>query len=549
MIEAKPTTAGDLLTEKDRTLINERLESGDAKGALEQMQYAIKARYALNAASQFDMLKRTSKRRGPVTGTSSLDSVFGGSQNRTAMIGTGRDLETNFSLARGIIQTHINNVVGSGPRIQFKSRDAAWNGRAERFFQRWGKSCDVRGLLNWGRFIRLTERRTIVDGDLGIILTRGLRLQGIEGDRIANPPGIGERDSRWVYGVRVNELMAPLAYGVYRRGPLFFSQQGKPSADDYEREVPANRFVHSFDSERFDQNRGISALVSAVNDLQDSREALEAIKGAIKLENILALVFKLKPLAASSINPFGELTDFGVTTADNTDETRKEFKVAQGVNTIEIENDEEVEALEKKTPNSNFDTWMLFQIRLAAMALDMPLEIAFHYYTRGSFSSLKGAIGQYHTSIHTRRSRLEDQVCTRIANWLISSSIKRWVIEELNGVPRDKRSGLEPPAVGQGINPLDYTWQWDQLPFLEPDEMVKADTDEFALTTATLADINAKRGKDWENQLEQRAREWTRANDLSEATGVPMEVLWPQTKKPGQETAGAPAPTTDDGEE
>jgi len=379
----------------------------------------------------------------------------------------------------------------------------------------------------------MIERRTIVDGDVGIILARNQKLQGIEGDRIANPPDVGTQDPAWVFGVNVDNILRPLKFGVYNRGNA--NQSYGRLSGNFIKNVPARNFVHSFDPDRFDQVRGLSALISAINDLQDSRETLESVKGAIKLENILALIMKLKPTSSQNQNPLGALTDYKVTKADGASETRKEFKVNQGINTMEIDIDEDVLSLEKKNPGNNFNEWMIFQIRLAAMALDMPLEIAFHFYTRGSFSSLKGAIGQYHATVNVRRSRLEDQVITRIAEWVIFGSIKRWIIEEAKGVPIELRAGLEPPV--KEIDPRLFGWQWDQLPFLEPNKQIEADTAEYKAAATTLQDISGKRGRDWEDVLEQRSREYMKAVEISERDGTPLETLVPQLSMPGEEKA------------
>jgi capsid protein len=379
----------------------------------------------------------------------------------------------------------------------------------------------------------MVERRTVVDGDVGVILSRGLKLQGIESDRIANPPDKGTNAPDWVYGVNVDEILRRKAYGVYSRGNANNCQSR--SSSDFRTVVKAKNFVHSFDPDRFDQVRGMSALISAINDLQDSREALEAIKGTIKLENILALVMKLNQTSNSNYNPLGDITNFDINASNGNTETRKEVKINEGVNTIEIGTDEEITALEKKTPGAMFNDWMLFQIRLAGLALDMPLEIAFLYFTRGSFSSLKGSIGQYHSAVRVRRSRLEDQVLNRIAEWQIMGSIKKWRLEKAAGVPEALRKGLKPPENENEINPRLFGWQWDMLPFLEPDKQIKAGVEEYKAVATTLQDINGKRGKDWEDVLEQRAREIVQAKKIAVKHDVPEQLLIPQINTPGQE--------------
>jgi capsid protein len=516
----KPKRKKSLLKPADKRQVKELVASGKSAEALAFAQSAVRLNLFMNAAGNIDAIQSTSKRRTPISQTCSVDAEFGGEHNRDYMVATARDLVLNFSLARGLIQTHVNNVVGSGPRIQFKTKDTAWNMRAEKHFNRWGRNCDIRGVLDWGRYVRMIERRTIVDGDVGVILSRGQKLQGIESDRIANPPDKNSNARDWVHGVNVNEILKPLAYGIYSRGNAN-NCQSRSSSD----------FI---DPDRFDQVRGLSALISAINDLQDSRETLEVVKGSIKLENLIALIFKMKQTSDSTFNPLGDITNFDINNAAGNTEQRKEVQIGPGVNTIEVGPDEDVTALEKKTPGNMFNDWMMFQIRLAGLALDMPLEIAFLFFTRGSFSSLKGSIGQYHASVRVRRTRLENQVLNRIAEWQIMGSIKRWRIEEAKGVPLGERIGLEPPE-GDEINPRMFGWQWDMLPFLEPDKQIKADVEEYKAGATTLQDINGKRGKDWEDVMEQRAREVLTAQEIAADKGVPEQLLLPQVNTPGQE--------------
>ncbi|HUS38918.1 MAG TPA: phage portal protein [Pirellulales bacterium] len=529
----KKKTPQKLITASDRRTFNKKMREGSPDEAYTFLKDTARARSALFAASNIDATQSTSKRRTPKHTVCSLDGEFGSQRTRDTMVATARDLTLNFSLARGLKQTHVNNVVGTGPRLQMQTDDQDFNDRVEEAFVRWGKTCDVRGVLNWGRFIRMSEGSTVVDGDCGIILRRGLKLQGVEGDRIANPPDVSQTSAEWVYGVKVDKDLRATGYSVYKRGNSN-SRQGRRK-EDWAKTVPAKNFVHSFDPERFDQVRGVSGFISAINDLQDTREAVEAVKGSIKLENIMSLIYKAKPTGDSGQNALGLLTDYEGARADTgASETRKEVKLNQGVNWFEIETDEEITSLDKRSPGAQFEPWVLFVIRMAAMALDMPLEVAFHYYSRGSFSSLKGAISDYHTAIRTRRERLEDQVCTRIATWVIFSMMKQRTLEEAASVPEKERRGLAPPKDGTDIR--NFRWQWDQLPFLDPDEAIKADTEEYKMGATSLSDICAKRGKKWDQVQQQRIHEIVTITGMATDANIdPGEVL-PQVKNPGEKT-------------
>ena len=512
-----------------------KIARNDPQGAYKKMAAMVTVERGIRQFGNIDAIKATSSRKTPRRVVGSVDQEFSNFSDRNTMIATARDLETNLSICRGLINVDVNNVVGAGPVLQMRTDDPEYNARTEKFFKHWSlaPNCDIRGILDFGNFIRLTRRRTVVDGDMATVFARGGKLQGIEGDRIDNPPRKGKRSKTFklVFGIEVDKVAKPHAYHFWDRG----RSRGMRK---YSGRRVAKDVVHAFDPERFDQNRGVSALLSAINDMQDVREVLNATKGTMKLENILGIFTATALPQSATADPMGLLTQYAATNAEGNDEQREEVQIGQGVFTMNGEPGEEVKTIEKHTPGKQFEPFMLLQIRMACLALDMPLEIGFMYYTRGSFSSLKGAIGQYHATVRRKRTHLESQVCDRILQWKISAAIAR--------------GELEPPKKAE-TDRWAHTWQWPQLPLLEPGKEIEADSKAYNLKTTTLSNINAKRGAFWEDTIRQQAREVKRIEEIAQEEGVDPALLMPRTSLPGEPEPPDPGagkePDDEDGDE
>ena len=86
-----------------------------------------------------------------------------------------------------------------------------------------------------------------------------MKLQAIEGDRIADPPkakGPASEQPNVVSGVEVTDDLKPVKFHIWKRPKVYRSQR-----KDYVGAVKAQDFIHYFDPERFDQCRGISRFI------------------------------------------------------------------------------------------------------------------------------------------------------------------------------------------------------------------------------------------------------------------------------------------------
>lgn len=514
-----------LITATQNKRIQELAET-DPIQARKELHATIAVRRDGPAATKFtiDAIAQTTKRKRAPRITGSMEQDIGTPQDAIAIIAYARDLFTNFGFGKGIVKQHLKSVIGMGPRIKPTTGDLEYNKRAARHWNQKKDRLDVRGVLSFTRSLKVGERAEVIDGDFGIILVHGGKTQFIEADRIADPPGDKKiRGRKYVRGVEMNRRGVPLAYHIHARG----QHKGQKT---YQQRVPAENFIHVHNPERFDQVRGISWFVAALNDLRDLYETMDAAKGKWKIENMIAIAITTDlPEAADFASIWGTPTEFTAIDADGNDEERFQVKLGQGIHSFELKPGEKVEVIESKTPNNNFEPFTMLLIRFIALALEMPLEIALQFFSRGGYSAHRSALLQYHEAVLARRKEIEDNRIDRLYRWVISRGIK---------------SGeLEAPADGE--DEWAHEWQWPGLKLLDPDKERRADQMSYKLAVTSLDEITARDGLDWKEVAMQRIEEVKFIMEAAKQAGVPVAAILPQVMDPGQDTIGGAAADND----
>lgn len=500
----------------------------DPQGALKDLKATIAVRVATDKLPSYkiDALQRTPKRRVPQRVTQSLDQEFSRSGDRDSMIATARDLIRNFGFAAGILRSHVKNIIGRGPMLQATTDDPEFNKRAEKHWNRRKDLLHSRGMMDFATSLRVGERREVIDGDYGAVMLPGNRLQYIEADRIKDPPKGHDkgavklkRGHSVIDGVELNGDGRPVQYHIWERGKSF-GGKGK-----YIGGIIAQDFIHCFEFERFDQSRGVTWFLAAVNDMQDLREVMEAAKGAWKIGSMLGVAITSDmPEQDALASLWGTLTDFPTTNQDGDEDTNYEVVLEQGVHSFELRPGEKIEQIKSEAPNSTFEPMTLLQIRLIALTLDMPLEIALQFFSRGGYSAHRSAMLQYFEWCRMRRETIEACKLNRIYHWTIEGEIARG---NLDG-PKDKTVDVRP-----------HEWQWPGLGLLDPDKERKADVEAYRLGVVSNSDITGRDGRNWQDVALRRINEIKWITEHAIAAGVEPSMVLPQVANPGQPLAGA----------
>ena len=207
----------------------------------------------------------------------------------------------NNSLARGIVDTLANDMIGPGPVLQLLTAEPDINGQIESLWSRWADEIDLAGKLRTMRIAR------VQDGEaFGVLATNGrlehpvkLDLVLVEADRVASPTGLLEADNE-VDGIVFDAFGNPERYCVQRVHPGSNKLSGLLDAYDT---VEARRMLHWFRPTRPEQHRGVPELTPALELFALLRRYLLATVTAAETAADLAIIMK------TSAPPSGEAAD------------------------------------------------------------------------------------------------------------------------------------------------------------------------------------------------------------------------------------------------
>lgn len=226
--------------------------------------------------SSYDGVASKGKRRQPTGQLRREDDELRPNDRKKALSATN-SINRNFAVAAWAIRSHLNYV--STFSFQARCENETLNKKIEELVRIRSKpdNFDVTGRYSRQRFIRMAECRRTLDGDMGIAKIFNGRAQAIEGDCVRTPDSglpTGYTAADFIHGVRTNRIGKPLEYCVCRRGASNDVTSGG-SRFEFERLVPARNMMMFGYYDRFDQVRGISPLLTAVNSFQDVYEGID----------------------------------------------------------------------------------------------------------------------------------------------------------------------------------------------------------------------------------------------------------------------------------
>jgi capsid protein len=400
------------------------------------------ARLLSSVGGNYEAAEDRDRRRVPVVKHGSEDTLLT-QRKRDVLTANARDLNRNFSTVAWMIRRHLDYVAAfqfqgrTGNEI-FDNQLEAW---VERVSQR--QFFDVAGRHRRSRFLRLAELRAVLDGDFGWMRIQGGSCQGIEGDRIRNPPD--NFKGTWIHGVKVNDAGRAQAYALHKR-------QG--SQIKFDTTVKAsNLFLHgTFD--RFDQVRGVSRLAAAMNDFRDVFEAKDYALAKLKVEQLFALaLYRDADVSAGTVDKY--------TTAEGETETAERTKYStdfgRGPILLDLDPGDRAEFLESKHPSAETQAFFQLITMVALKALDIPYSFFDESHT--NFFGSRGAWLHYERSCGEKRDDLAE-----LLDWWTTWRLQDAVIY----------GELELPA---GMTVADINWEWVPvgMPWWNPVAEIKAD--------------------------------------------------------------------------
>ena len=373
----------------------------------------------------------------------------------------------NNSYARGIVCTLANDTIGTGPRLQLLTDDSDLNRQVEHDFERWAMA------VRLAEKLRTTRMARCQDGEgFGILANNPnldhpikLDLLLVEADRVTSTFSTMPTDNE-VDGIKLDEFGNPTEYRVLKHHPGGNRWGGTDDADY----IPARNVIHMFRADRPGQHRGLTELMPALGLFaQLRRYTLAVIAAAETAADYAAVLYTDAPAdgEAEPADPFDtvELESRMATTIP------MGWKLAQ------------IKAEQPATTYAEFKKEILNEI---ARCISIPFNVA-----AGNSSGYNYASGRLDHQTYFKSIRV-DQAFTAeraldpiLAQWL-------WEWQLLHGVM---------------LAMTQHQWFWDGTEHVDPQKEAKAQETRLKNHTTTLANEYARQGKDWEAEIQQRARE------------------------------------------
>ncbi|MBX3403808.1 MAG: phage portal protein [Phycisphaeraceae bacterium] len=416
----------------------------------------------------------------------------------------------NNSYAKGIVLTLANDTIGTGPRLQMLTEDADANARIEDAFDRWARAVDLSGKLRTMRMARAEsgEAFALLVSNPAIASPVSLDLKLIEADQVCTPLlRRGRADE--IDGIVLDAWGNPSAYRVLKRHPGASGLLRAPIDDlaAYDT-LPAASVVHYFRADRPGQLRGIPDITPALPLFaQLRRYTLATIAAAETAANFAAVIYTDSP-------PNGEADPL---------EPMDEVELEQRLATV-LPGGWKLGQVHAEQPTTTFGEFKREVLNEIARCLNMPFNVAAGNSSGYNYASGRLDHQTYFKSVRVEQHYLQLAVLDRLFKAWLNEAV---LVEGL--LPQSMRT-----LTGGAVTLPEHAWFWDGVEHVDPAKEANAQATRLANHTTTLAAEFARQGRDWEQELRQRAKELTLMNELG------------LTPAPTATAGNAPAPQKDD---
>lgn len=289
----------------------------------------------------------------------------------TALRAQARYLERNHDLARGILRTLVNNIVGPNgigiepqPRNRNGEIHEAYAKALREAFVDWCLAPEVTRRHHWARTQRLTARTWLRDGEAFAQMLQGnvafldhgtrvpFSLELLEPDLVPLDYDDGDRIRQ---GIERNAWGRTVAVHLYRSHPL--DTRVLQRTKDLKR-VPAEQMLHLAAVDRIGQLRGVSEFASILTRLEDIKDYEESERVAAKIAARLTAYVKK-----------GDPTLFDSTQIQRDEQGNvipREIAMSPGMIIDGLGVGEEIGMVDSKRPNPNLITFRQGQLRATA---------------------------------------------------------------------------------------------------------------------------------------------------------------------------------------
>ena len=474
--------------------------------------------------------------------------------NRNLIVARVRDMVRNNGWAAGMVRRYIDAVIGANLRLSASpdyralgitpeaavdladQMETAWRAWASDPLRR----CDAARHDTFGLMSGLMFRHKVTDGeDLGVLLWREDRgpfatcLQVVDPDRLSNPNGMADRDTLRG-GVELDDDGAAVAYQIRRGHPYDRSlSMGQAMVwDRVERETPWGRpmVIHDFDRDQAGQHRGVSRLASALREAKMTDNYASAELQSAVINAILA-AFIESPMDHSLLADVLESPDEISAYQKN----RMDFHGGRDITL----NGARVAALfpgERFTFQSAARPSQQFEPFTSALKRNMAGSIGGQSYeqatldwSKSNYSSARGGIVEAAKTVIADRFAFETRTVLPVYLAVMEEAIDRGYVTLPDGAP----DLYDAPAAY-----LRARWIGPGQGWIDPVKEAQAAKVRMDGMLSTLEAEAAAQGLDWQDVIQQRARERAamEAAGLADPSAADLLGVRPRTDDPETRT-------------
>lgn len=424
-----------------------------------------------------------------------------------------RDLNCNDPVASSATNTMTVNVVGQGLQPQSRLRAAelgisedeadVLRRRIEAIFDLWQPGADAARRLDFSEIQALVFRKIIEDGEVLLNpvmlrdpsrpLQRALEL--VSADRLETPVG-----KKGIFqGVELGpELREPVRYWIRQADEIYGDMEyprreftGIPARDSRGRPM----ILHVFASEQPGQVRGVPHFAPVLSYFKNLADYLDAEVVAAKVAACLA-VFITRNDANLPVFP----------TATETQTGQKLDRLEPGMIPY-LNIGEDIKVVDFKRGGETFNKFLQGALRIIGNTLGLPYELLLKDFSQTNYSSARAAMLEAWRHFIVWRSWLTRKLCQPVWEMILEESWLRGLLPVKNFYA-NRAEICRAAWIGPGRG------------WVDPVKEIVAAKLEEDYDYATLADQCAAQGRDWEDVLEQKAREMKKRQEL----GLPMPL-------------------------
>lgn len=435
-----------------------------------------------------------------------------------------RQLEQNYDLAAGVLNTLVVNIIGAqgiGVEPQPRQADGSIHAPLARqlmeLHKEWRKRPEVTGQYDWPSAERLLARTWLRDGEALLQLIAGA-VPGLQhGTRVPFSVEMLEADylpmdlnqGAVVQGVELNAWGAPIAYHLYKSDPTdSMSLLGSAGT----KRVSADRMLHIKIAHRIRQVRGVSIFANVLNRFDDLKDYEESERIAAKIAASMAAY--IKKGAPDLYDPQQAGDDAG----------GRQMQFRPGMVFDDLRPGEDIGMIDTNRPNPNLETYRSGQLRAIAAGTGPTFSSVARKYD-GTYSAQRQELIEGYSVYATLAAEFIACISRPVYERFVQAAIASGAVV----LPPDVR----PETV------TDATYMPPAMPWIDP----KKEAEAFAILEdrcyASGPEIIRKRGGNPMDTLEQQGR-WLREKADE---GVPHPAPKNGTTGDGEGDEGAPART------